>query len=100
MQTIQVMQRGFGDRVIPDEYVPLQDGSTGKTYEIIVKSTAELPGERGAVRVYIPDKLIGRAFMIADHLVVELTDPLDEVETKDRRQRILEKVGTAEADTD
>ena len=99
MQTIQVIQRGFGDHVLPDEYVHLHDGSTGKTYEIMVKSTAERPGEKGAVRVYIPDNLIRSAFMIEGHLVVELSEPADDSAVETRRQWIREKVGTMEMDS-
>jgi hypothetical protein len=37
--------------------------------------------------------------MIEGHLVVELTDPVDDSEADTRRKRIREKVGTMEMDS-
>ena len=92
MQTVHVIQRGFGEYVHPDEQVQLTDEATGSTYELIVKGTAQRPSQSGTVRVYIPEGAIQNLFMISGYYVVELAPPATEAEATERRKRLAQAV--------
>ena len=92
MQTVHVIQRGFGEYVHPDEQVQLTDEATGQTYDLIVKGTAQRASQGGTVRLYIPEAAIQSLFVIAGYYVVELAAPSNEAEAAERRKRVAQAV--------